>query len=64
MKFSVLILLGLLAAYPQGEHSYYHRHGQLNFACATCHAQNAGKRIRSEILSASLDHPPTGQPIG
>jgi len=25
-------------------------------ACATCHVQNAGKRIRSEILSASLGH--------
>jgi sulfur-oxidizing protein SoxA len=45
-----------LAAYRQGKNFYYERHGQLNFACATCHVQNAGKRIRSEILSASLGH--------
>ncbi|MGJ0485309.1 MAG: sulfur oxidation c-type cytochrome SoxA [Methylomicrobium sp.] len=45
-----------LAAYQQGKDFYYRRHGQLNFACATCHVQNAGKRIRSEILSASLGH--------
>jgi sulfur-oxidizing protein SoxA len=45
-----------LAAYEQGKDFYYRRHGQLNFACATCHVQNAGKRIRSEVLSASLGH--------
>jgi len=45
-----------LAAYEQGKDFYYGRRGQLNFACATCHVQNAGKRIRSEILSASLGH--------
>ncbi|WP_024297052.1 sulfur oxidation c-type cytochrome SoxA [Methylomicrobium lacus] len=45
-----------LAAYRQGKDFYYTRRGQLNFACATCHVQNAGKRIRSEILSASLGH--------
>jgi sulfur-oxidizing protein SoxA len=45
-----------LAAYEQGKDFYYRRQGQLNFACATCHVQNAGKRIRSEILGASLGH--------
>jgi sulfur-oxidizing protein SoxA len=45
-----------LAAYQQGKDFYYQRHGQLNFACATCHVQNAGKRLRSEILGASLGH--------
>ena len=45
-----------LAAYQQGKGFYYSRQGQLNFACATCHVQNAGKRLRSEILSASLGH--------
>lgn len=43
-------------AYQQGKDFYYGRRGQLNFACATCHVQNAGKRIRSEILSSSLGH--------
>ncbi|MBK8815718.1 MAG: sulfur oxidation c-type cytochrome SoxA [Methylococcaceae bacterium] len=45
-----------LAAYEQGKSFYYQRHGQLNFACATCHIQNAGKKLRAEILSASLGH--------
>lgn len=45
-----------LLAYQQGRDFYYQRQGQLNFACATCHIQNAGKRIRSEILSPSLGH--------
>lgn len=45
-----------LAAYQQGKDFYYQRRGQLNFACATCHIQNAGKKIRSETLSALLGH--------
>jgi L-cysteine S-thiosulfotransferase len=45
-----------LAAYEQGKAFYYQRHGQLNFSCATCHVQNAGKKLRSETLSASLGH--------
>ena len=45
-----------LAAYQQGKDYFYQRRGQLNFACASCHIQNAGKRIRSEILSPSLGH--------
>ncbi|MGZ8200128.1 MAG: sulfur oxidation c-type cytochrome SoxA [Methylosarcina sp.] len=45
-----------LAAYQQGKNYYYQRHGQLNFACASCHVQNAGKRLRSEMLSPSLGH--------
>ncbi|MCD2451031.1 sulfur oxidation c-type cytochrome SoxA [Methylicorpusculum oleiharenae] len=45
-----------LAAYEEGKHYYYQRRGQLNFACATCHVQNVGKQLRSEILSPSLGH--------
>ena len=45
-----------LAAYQQGKDYYHQRRGQLNFSCASCHVQNAGKRIRSEILSPSLGH--------
>jgi sulfur-oxidizing protein SoxA len=45
-----------LAAYQQGKDFYYQRRGRLNFACATCHVQNAGKQLRSEILSPSLGH--------
>jgi sulfur-oxidizing protein SoxA len=45
-----------LAAYEYGKAFYYQRHGQLNFSCATCHVQNAGKKLRSELLSASFGH--------
>lgn len=45
-----------LAAYEQGKAYYYQRRGQLNFACATCHIQNAGKRLRAEVLSPLLGH--------
>lgn len=42
---------GALAAYEKGKKIYYERRGQLNFSCATCHIDYAGKRIRSEELS-------------
>lgn len=45
-----------LAAYQQGKAYYYQRRGQLNFACATCHINNAGKRLRAELLSPLLGH--------
>lgn len=40
-----------LAAYESGKKFFYQRRGQLNFSCATCHVDNAGNRIRSELLS-------------
>ncbi len=45
-----------LAAYQQGKAYYYQRRGQLNFSCATCHIENAGKRLRAEVLSPLLGH--------
>lgn len=45
-----------LAAYEQGRQYYFQRRGQLNFSCATCHYQNAGKHIRTELLSPSVGH--------
>ncbi len=45
-----------MKAYQQGKQYYYQRRGQLNFSCAICHVQNAGKFIRSERLSPSLGH--------
>lgn len=42
---------GALAAYEKGKQFYYQRQGQLNFSCATCHVDNPGKYIRSELLS-------------
>ncbi|MBZ0090715.1 MAG: sulfur oxidation c-type cytochrome SoxA, partial [Sulfuricellaceae bacterium] len=40
-----------LAAYENGKEFFYKRRGQLNFSCASCHVDNAGNRIRSELLS-------------
>ena len=47
---------GALAAYEEGKTFYFTRRGQLNFSCANCHIQNAGNKIRSEILSPTLGH--------
>lgn len=44
------------AAYESGKQFYYTRRGQLNFACSSCHVQNAGNWIRGDLLSASLGH--------
>jgi sulfur-oxidizing protein SoxA len=47
-----------LEAYENGKKFYYTRRGQLNFSCANCHLQNAGMKIRSDILSPALGHTP------
>ena len=43
-----------LEAYEHGKEFYYARRGQLNFSCASCHVQYAGKRIRNNTLSPLL----------
>src|SRR5215475_4706957 len=43
-----------LQAYENGKRYFYTRRGQLNFSCASCHVQNAGQRIRAEILAPAL----------
>ncbi len=45
-----------VAAYEQGKKTFFSRKGQLNFACASCHVQNAGSRLRSEIISPVVGH--------
>ncbi len=42
------------AAYEDGKKSYFSRKGQLNFACASCHVQNVGSRLRSELISPTV----------
>lgn len=44
------------AAYEDGKKAFYSRKGQLNFACANCHVQNAGVRLRSELISPAIGH--------
>jgi L-cysteine S-thiosulfotransferase len=42
------------AAYQKGEAYFYTRRGQLNFSCASCHVQNPGNHIRTEMLAPAL----------
>ncbi len=43
-----------IAAYEDGKKFFYAKRGQLNMSCANCHIDNAGKRIRGNILSPAL----------
>jgi L-cysteine S-thiosulfotransferase len=43
-----------IAAYQNGERYFYTRRGQLNFSCASCHVQNPGNHIRTEVLAPAL----------
>ena len=45
-----------LAAFEAGKKFYFTRRGQLNFSCASCHLQNPGMQVRTEILSPSVGH--------
>ena len=45
-----------VAAYEAGKKTFYSRSGQLNFACSSCHVQNAGNRLRSELISPAIGH--------
>jgi len=51
-----------VAAYEDGKQFYWARRGQLNMSCATCHVQNAGNKIRGDVLSPALGHG-TGFPV-
>jgi sulfur-oxidizing protein SoxA len=42
------------AAYEEGKKLFFRRAGQLNFACASCHIQNAGLHLRSEYISPAI----------
>jgi sulfur-oxidizing protein SoxA len=37
--------------FEAGKVSFYQRHGQLDLACAHCHEQYAGQRLRGEVIS-------------
>lgn len=43
-----------LAAYEDGKRVFYARRGQLNFSCASCHVQLAGKHLRLQVVSPAL----------
>lgn len=42
------------AAYETGKAYFYSRRGQLNFSCASCHVQGAGKHLRGDVLAPAL----------
>jgi sulfur-oxidizing protein SoxA len=49
---------GAVAAYEDGKKRWWKRRGQLNFACANCHMDLAGKNFGgNQPLSAALGHP-------
>lgn len=35
----------------EGRRFYYQRRGQLDLSCANCHVENAGKRLRGDVIS-------------
>ena len=43
-------------AYNKGKQFWLARRGELNMSCAACHAQNAGLKLRDNILSPALGH--------
>lgn len=42
---------GAIARYEAGRALFYRRVGQMNFSCANCHVDNAGKVMRMETIS-------------
>ena len=47
---------GIRQAYSQGRQFFWARRGQRNQSCASCHVNNAGNRMRDDIISAALGH--------
>jgi len=47
---------GAKKAYEDGKKTFFSRVGQFNFSCANCHVDNAGNRLRSELLSPAVGH--------
>ena len=43
--------------YVRGRQEFWARRGQNNFSCASCHVDNAGNRLRGDVISAGLGHP-------
>ena len=57
MKMSIRVEgVKAAAAYERGKVLFYQRRGQLNFACGTCHVQQVGQTLRTELLSPALGH--------
>lgn len=53
---------GMQAVYEKGKEFFWTKRGQLNMACADCHVNYSGNKIRGDVLSPSLGHG-TGFPV-
>lgn len=51
LKMAVRVPAAAAARFEQGRRMYFTRMGQRNFACASCHVQDAGKRYDGVALS-------------
>lgn len=49
---------GALARYEAGKTLFYRRIGQMNFSCANCHVDNAGRVMRMETISPVVGQAP------
>lgn len=49
-------------AFLDGKQFFYSKRGQLNFACADCHMNASGAKLRADILSPAIGHP-TSMPV-
>lgn len=49
---------GALARYEAGKALFYRRIGQMNFSCANCHVDNAGRVMRMETISPVVGQAP------
>ena len=43
-----------LDAFDKGKEYFYTRRCQINFSCASCHVQNPGNHMRTEVLAPAL----------
>jgi L-cysteine S-thiosulfotransferase len=46
------------AKYEEGRRLFFRRIGQMNFSCANCHVDNAGKIMRMETISPTVGQAP------
>ncbi|HLX80215.1 MAG TPA: sulfur oxidation c-type cytochrome SoxA [Burkholderiales bacterium] len=54
MKMAVRVPAAAEPRFEQGRRMYFTRMGQRNFACASCHLQDAGKNFDGVALSAAV----------
>jgi sulfur-oxidizing protein SoxA len=57
-KIAVRVPAGAAQRLEQGKQLYVTRMGQRNYACASCHVQNAGKRFDESVLSGAAAQAP------